>query len=273
MKWLALLLCLLAGQAATAAAGDVALAGRFTQGGLAFGQVAPGARVSFDGRDVRLTPDGSFVIGFGRDFPAEATLTVTWPDGRSDTRTLAIAPRSYDIQRIEGLPGAMVTPPPEVLQRIRDDAAKVAAARDRDSLRADFLQPFIWPRTGRISGVYGSQRILNGKPRQPHFGVDVAGPVGAAIMAPAAGEIVLAEPDMYFTGGTIMIDHGHGLTSVLMHLSAVDVTVGQVVRQGEHVGKLGATGRVTGPHLDWRMNWFDQRIDPQLLVPPMPATE
>jgi murein DD-endopeptidase MepM/ murein hydrolase activator NlpD len=270
MRWLVLLLCLLAG---AAAADDLALTGQFTQGGLVFGQATPGTRVQFDGRDVRLTPDSRFVIGFGRDFPAEAKLTVTWPDGRRETRTLAISRREYDIQRIDGLPGKMVTPPPETLRRIRDEAAQVAAARARDSVRADFLQPFAWPKTGRISGVYGSQRILNGQPRQPHFGVDVAGPVGAPVVAPAGGEIVLAEPDMYFTGGTIMIDHGHGLTSVLMHLSAVDVTVGQVVRQGEPVGKLGATGRVTGPHLDWRMNWFNQRIDPQLLVPPMPATE
>jgi murein DD-endopeptidase MepM/ murein hydrolase activator NlpD len=186
---------------------------------------------------------------------------------------LQIVPRTYDIQRIDGLLGQMVTPDAETLKRIRDEAAKVAEARRRDSGRTDFLQPFAWPRLGRITGVYGSQRVLNGQPRQPHFGVDVAGPVGAPVVAPAAGEVVLAEPDLYFTGGTIMLDHGHGLTSVLMHLSSVDVAVGQVVRQGEPVGRLGATGRVTGPHLDWRMNWFDQRIDPQLLVPPMPAAE
>lgn len=267
MRWLALLLCLLAG---TAAADELRLDGNFTQGGLVFGQAAPGSQVAFEGRDVRVAADGRFVFGFGRDFARQGQLTVVWPDGRRETRTLDVAPRKYNIQRIEGLPPKKVTPPPEVLQRIRDEAAKVRDARSRDSARLDFAQPFIWPKTGRITGVYGSQRVLNGKPRRPHFGVDVAGPVGAAIVAPAAGEIVLAEPDMYFSGGTIMIDHGHGLTSVLMHLSAVDVTVGQQVAQGEPVGKLGATGRVTGPHLDWRMNWFEQRVDPQLLVPPMP---
>ncbi|MEQ9629730.1 MAG: M23 family metallopeptidase [Roseitalea porphyridii] len=270
MKWLALLLCLLAG---VATAGELRLEGKFIQGGLVFGQAAPGSRVTFEGRAVRVAADGRFVVGFGRDFPKTAQLSVTWPDGRRETRTLDVAPRRYDIQRIDGLPPKKVTPPAEWLQRIRAEAAKVAAARARDTPRLDFAQPFIWPKTGRISGVYGSQRVLNGKPRRPHFGVDVAGPVGAPIVAPAAGEIVLAEPDLYFSGGTVMIDHGHGLTSVLMHLSAVDVTVGQEVAQGEPIGKLGATGRVTGPHLDWRMNWFDQRVDPQLLVPPMPEAK
>lgn len=271
MRWLvAALLCLLAG---TAAAADLQLDGKFTQGGLVLGRAAPGAKVRFLDRDVRVAPDGRFVVGFGRDFPKTASLSVTWPDGRRETRTLTVARRKYRVQRIDGLAPKQVTPPPETLQRIRAEAAQIAEVRTLDTARMGFEQRFVWPKTGRITGVFGSQRILNGKPRRPHFGVDVAGPVGAPVMAPAAGEIVLAEPDMYFTGGTVMIDHGHGLTSVLIHLSSVDVHVGQVVKRGEAIGKLGATGRATGPHVHWGMNWFDQRIDPQLLVPPMPAGE
>jgi len=188
------------------------------------------------------------------------------PDGKEETWTLTIRAREYDIQRIEGLPQKMVTPPAETLARIRAESAKVRAARDIDSAETHFSVPFIWPAKGRISGVYGSQRILNGEPRQPHFGVDVAAPTGTPVHAPAAGEIRLAELDLYYSGGTIILDHGHGLSSSFLHMSRVDVVVGQQVAQGEVIGAIGATGRVTGAHLDWRMNWFEQRLDPALLV-------
>ena len=188
------------------------------------------------------------------------------PDGKEETWTLTIRAREYDIQRIEGLPRKMVTPPAETLARIRAESAKVRAARDIDSAEIHFSVPFIWPAKVRISGVYGSQRILNGEPRQPHFGVDVAAPTGTPVHAPAAGEIRLAELDLYYSGGTIILDHGHGLSSSFLHMSRVDVVVGQQVAQGEVIGAIGATGRVTGAHLDWRMNWFEQRLDPALLV-------
>ena len=247
---------------------EVRLDGNFIQGGLVFGAAPPGSSVAFDGRELRLSPDGEFVFGFGRDAGPEAMLTIVTPGGGEETRHLAIATRDYKIQRIEGLPQKMVTPPEEVLARIRADGARVRAARAVDMAETHFAGGFIWPAEGPISGVYGSQRILNGEPRQPHFGVDIAAPTGTPVHAPAGGEIRLAEPDLYYSGGTIILDHGHGLSSSFLHMSRVDVVVGQRVVQGEVIGAIGATGRVTGAHLDWRMNWFDRRVDPALLVEP-----
>jgi murein DD-endopeptidase MepM/ murein hydrolase activator NlpD len=149
----------------------------------------------------------------------------------------------------------------------------IAAVRAKDTDRSWFADPFRWPASGRISGVYGSQRILNGEPRRPHFGVDIAAPVGTPVHAPNGGVVALAESDLYYTGGTVMLDHGHGITSVFSHLSSVDVEVGGRVSPGDFIGRIGATGRATGAHLDWRVNWFSERLDPQLLVGPMPADE
>ena len=248
------------------AAEEIRLDGEVMQGGMVRGSAVLGTVITLDGRALRLSPAGHFVFGFGRDALPEAELMAVHPDGKEETRTLTIRAREYDIQRIEGLPQKMVTPPAETLARIRAESAKVRAARDIDSAEIHFSVPFIWPAKGRISGVYGSQRILNGEPRQPHFGVDVAAPTGTPVHAPAAGEIRLAELDLYYSGGTIILDHGHGLSSSFLHMSRVDVVVGQQVAQGEVIGAIGATGRVTGAHLDWRMNWFEQRLDPALLV-------
>jgi len=268
----AALLCLLAATA-VAQARELTLQGSLMQGGLVFAQTAPGASATLDGRPLRLTSDGRFIFGFGRDAPETATLQVTAPDGTVETRRLEIARRDYDIQRIDGMKQEYVTPPDDVLARVRADAEAAAKARELDRPETDFDSGFIWPAEGPISGVYGSQRILNGEPRQPHYGVDIAGPVGAAVKAPADGVVTLAHPDMYFSGATLIIDHGHGLSSTFLHLDSIEVAVGQRVRQGEVVARLGKSGRVTGPHLDWRMNWHDERIDPQLLVPPMPKTD
>lgn len=242
------------------------LKGAFTQGGLVVGRAAPGARVTLDGRPIRVSPEGLFVLGFGRDHKPTATLVV---DG--ETRELAIAPRQYDVQRVDGLPPATVVPDEAQLARIKAEAARLRAARREESALTAFVGPFIWPVEGRISGVFGSQRILNGEPRQPHLGVDVAAPVGAPVRAPAAGRVALAEPDLFLTGGTILLDHGHGVSSVFAHLSRLDVKAGDEVRQGQPIGAVGATGRATAPHLHWGMSWFDERLDPALLVPPMPA--
>jgi len=152
--------------------------------------------------------------------------------------------------------------------RISREASQVAAARNRSRRSSDWAKPFIWPAEGRISGVYGSQRVLNGKPKRPHYGIDLAAPVGSAVVAPAAGVVVLAEDDLYYSGGTIIIDHGDGVSSTFLHLHSVDVALQQQVGQGDHIGNIGATGRATGPHLDWRMNWRDQRVDPRLLLEP-----
>ncbi len=257
--------------AAGASAADVDLEGRREQGGMMLGRVAPGSTVTLDGRAVRLAPDGRFVIGFGRDHGPEATLVVRAPDGAVTRTAIAVAPRTYEVQRIDGLPPAQVTPDPAALARIAAEREKVLAVRMNDAPAEDFAAPFRWPAQGRISGVYGSQRILNGEPRQPHFGIDIAAPVGTPVVACAPGTVTMAEPDLYFTGGTLAIDHGHGLVSIYSHLASVEVPVGARVAAGERVGTIGATGRATGPHLDWRVSWFDQRLDPAFLVPPMPA--
>lgn len=258
-----------AGRAAPPAP-DPVLQGNFIQGGLVLGRAVAGSVVKFDGRFVNVGKDGRFVFGFGRDAPAKATLEVVLPDGRTVVRELAVQQRKYKIQRIDGLPPKMVTPPPEVLARIKEEGEAIRSARTGFTEPPSFAVSFIWPAKGRISGVYGSQRILNGEPRQPHLGVDVAAPVGTSIVAAAAGTVTLAEGDLYYTGGTVIVDHGYGLSTVYSHLSAVTAKVGQKVKQGETIGKLGKTGRATGAHLDWRLNWFQERLDPALVVGPMP---
>jgi hypothetical protein len=264
---------LLLGAVAPATAGTLQLDGSFTQGGLVIGTTEPDAEVTLDGKAVRVAASGRFVFGFGREAAAEATLLVEHPDGSRSERRLSIAKRDYDIQRIDGLPQAMVTPPEDVLARIKAENDMIRAARAIDRPEPLFDSGFAWPARGTISGVYGSQRILNGEPRQPHYGVDIAAPEGAPVAAPADGMVVLAERDLYYTGGTLIIDHGHGLSSALLHMQSLTVAAGERVKQGQPVGTLGATGRATGPHLDWRINWFEERIDPALLVPPMPAPE
>ena len=264
------LLCFLLTFACASFASELRFDGQFVQGGLITGYTVPGARVTFDERNVRVSGDGVFLIGFGRDAKPESTLEIAFPDGRKTARRLEIAKRNYKIQRIDGLPPRKVTPKPEDMKRIHKEAALIKTARQRDEPRTDFLGGFIWPAMGRISGVYGSQRVLNGVPRRPHFGVDVAAPVGTPVVAPTDGVVTLAQPDMFFSGGTLVIDHGHGLSSSFLHLSEVLVKTGDRIKKGDLIARIGATGRVTGAHLDWRMNLFEARIDPQLLVGEMP---
>ena len=248
----------------------LALEGPLEQGALVFGRTEPGARVVFDGEPVPVSPDGHFLIGFSREAPPRSRLEVVLTDGTRIERELKVARREYRIQRIDGLPPAKVTPrKKEDLERIRRDVALVKKARARIDERTDFLTGFRWPVTGPITGVYGSQRVLNGKPRRPHYGVDIAGPVGTPVRAPADGIVTLAVPDMFYSGGTLIMDHGHGLSSTFMHLHRILVKEGERVKQGQVVAELGATGRVTGPHLDWRMNLRGKRLDPQTVVGPM----
>ena len=254
-----------------AAATGVHLDGPRTQGGLLRGRVVPGSAVEYEGDAVRVSADGWFLVGFGRDAPPDAELVVVFPDGRRERQVLRVKPRDYDIQRIDGLPPRKVTPrSKEDLARIRTDVKMVRQARAIDDPRTDFLSGFRWPVKGRISGVYGSQRILNGEPRRPHFGIDIAAPTGTKVVAPADGVVTLVHPDMFFSGGTMIVDHGHGLSSAFLHLSRILVEQGEQVAQGQAIAEVGSTGRSTGPHLDWRMNLFDRRIDPSLLVGPMP---
>ena len=207
--WLTALILLLLLPAVSQA--EPVLDGDATQGGLIVGRTQPGDRVEIDLRAIRVSPDGDFLVGFGRDAPGEARLLIIGRDGKEETRVIQIRAREYQVQRIEGLPQEKVTPPDVVLTRIREEGARVAAARSRDDSRTDFIDGFIWPLEGRITGVYGSQRILNGEPRRPHFGVDVAAPVGTPVVAPADAIISFADPDLYFSGGTLIMDHGHGL--------------------------------------------------------------
>ncbi|QBQ54552.1 M23 family metallopeptidase [Nitrosococcus wardiae] len=245
--------------------------GPLQQGSLLIGKTEPGIEVFLDGRQLRVSEDGLFLMGFGRDAKPEATLKLVFPDGTHEVRELEIAQRQYQTQHIEGLPPRKVTPRTEDLVRIRKEAAWVRKARELDDPRTDFLSGFIWPVQGAISGVYGSQRILNGQPRRPHYGIDIAAPTGTPVRAPSDGLVTLVHPDMFFSGGTLILDHGHGLSSAFLHLRRILVEEGERVTQGEIIAEVGATGRVTGAHLDWRINLFQTRLDPQLLVAPMPT--
>lgn len=240
--------------------------GQPAQGALLIGQAAPGTRLALDGRPVRVGQDGAFALGFGRDHGPEAVLTITPPHGRTERRHLSVARRDWKVQRIEGLPSAMVTPPPEVLDRIRRERERIAALRRVDNPESFFAGGFLWPARGRISGVFGSQRILNGQPRAPHLGLDIAAPTGTPVLAMAAGRVLLAA-DLYFTGNTVILDHGHGVQSLHAHLSRMDVAEGETVAQRQCIGAIGATGRVTGPHLHLGVYWFATAVDPQPLLP------
>lgn len=249
---------------------NLILTGPLKQGGLLVGQVKEGAAVQYQDQLLPITPDGRFIIGLDRDAPNKIELAVINENNEYEYHDLNIRARDYVIQRIEGVAKQYVSPDPVQVKRSRKEAAKVRLARKQQRPQQDFLNGFIWPANGPITGVFGSQRVYNGEPRRPHYGLDVAGPIGAPVIAPAAGLVTLAEPDLFFSGGTLIIDHGHGLSSTFLHLSKLLVTTGDSVTQGQDIAEIGATGRVTGPHLDWRMNWTDGktsvRIDPELLV-------
>ncbi len=271
MRWFLKAAALLLALATPASADDsITLAGVLSQGGLARGEAPPGTTLTLDDRPVRIAPDGKFILGFSRDAPLKMRLAATFPDGRTKTEDVSLEKREYQIQRIDGLPTQMVTPDPALMTRIKAEIEKIHTVHKTDSDQLGFESTLAWPVTGIITGVYGSQRILNGEPRAPHLGVDIAAPAGTPIHADSAGTVTLAEHDLYFTGGTVIIDHGYGLSSIYQHMSRLDVTVGQHVEQGDVVGAVGATGRVTGPNLHWGMNWYDVAIDPQLIAGPMP---
>ena len=247
------------------------LSGQAIEGGLIIARTDPSNQITLADDAVRVAKNGVFVIGFHRDSDTPETLTITTPDGNTIKTTLLPEQRDYKIQRIDGLKSAMVIPPAAVLARIKADGEAVRAARKIDTPLGDFWQGFDWPAHGRISGVYGSQRILNGQPRQPHYGIDIASPLGTPVYAPANGRITLVK-DLYFSGWTIVMAHGLGVNSSFLHLDTTMVKPGAFVKRGAVIGTIGATGRATGPHLDWRIDWQGRRIDPGLLVGPMPPT-
>ena len=236
------------------------------QGSMVLGKVPPGSRVQFAGRVLRSTGYGTVVFGIGRDEAGPVRVVVVQPDGSHTDASIAVSPRDWPVQRVDGVLPATVDPPPAIAERIRREQAQVTAARERDDDRPDFAQRFAWPLQGRISGRFGNQRVYNGKPGSPHSGMDIAAPTGTPVKAPAAGIVTFAAPDLYLTGGTLLLDHGFGISSNFLHLSRIDAKVGDRVEQGQVIGAVGATGRATGPHLHWGMNWFDVRIDPLLVL-------
>lgn len=234
------------------------------QGGLVIGHAAPGARVKVDGKAVSVSPEGLFAFGFAYNAKDAAQITATLSDGTKQHATLSPVAREYEIQRINGLPSKYVSPPEDVLARIRRERQKIHEARTRDTNGIGFSEKLDWPARGIISSVYGSQRILNGVPKSPHLGVDIAAPTGTPITAPAPGVITLAEPDFYYDGGITIIDHGHGVSTCYIHQSKLLVKVGDHVPRGAVIGHIGMTGRATGPNLHWQLNLFQERLDPSL---------
>ncbi|WAC64910.1 M23 family metallopeptidase [Pseudoxanthomonas sp. SL93] len=237
-----------------------------SQGALVFGKVPSGSAVRYGERQLRTTAYGTVAFGVGRDEQGPLTLTVTTPSGRSEAVTITVTARDWPVEHVNGVPPKTVDPPPDIAERIKREQAQVTAARVRDDDRSDFALPFQWPVQGRISGRFGNARVYNGQPGAGHSGMDIAAPNGTPVKAPTGGVVTFAAPDFYLTGGTLLLDHGHGISSNFLHLSRIDVKVGDRVEPGQVIGAVGATGRATGPHLHWGMNWFDVRIDPLLVL-------
>ena len=236
--------------------------GDLTQGSAIIGKLPADGELWLNDQPVTTTPQGDFFIGFGRDAELVQTLAFKQKDAAKIEQTLTLSKREYRLQKVNGVPQKTVNPDPESLARIREENALVDQARNVVSDLQYFLDKFKAPMDAPISGVYGSQRIYNGEPKRPHFGVDYAGPVGAPVYSPASGKVTLTHNDMFYSGGTLVIDHGYGVSSSFLHLSEILVKEGQIVKQGDLIARVGQGGRATGQHLDWRMNWHDVRIDP-----------
>ena len=249
---------------------DISVAEGLTPGGIMIGRAPVGSSVNIDGQAIRVSNSGDFVFGVGRDAEGSVTVEIDRPDGSRTSRVVRITERDYDIQRIDGLPTRKVEPNEDDQAKIEADWIVLNDAKAIDSAEPGFAKAAVWPVLGPISGVFGSQRILNGKPKSPHRGVDVVAAVGTPVNSMLGGVVTVADSDMYYTGGTVMVDHGHGLQSLYAHLSSLSVDVGQRLHAGEKLGEIGATGRVTGPHLHLGLYWFKTAVDPALLLGPMP---
>lgn len=236
--------------------------GSLEEGSLVVGKAAPAARVSIDDAAVRISPAGDFAFGFAYDQTKATRVDVHFADGARETHDVLPVLRHYEVQPITGLPEKYVTLPPEILERRKREVAQIAAVRARDSDLGWFVEKLDWPARGIVSGLFGSQRILNGKPMEPHFGVDIAAPAGTPIVAPSPARVALAGPDFYLEGGLTILDHGHGVTTCYLHQRKQLVAEGDTVARGQVIGEVGMTGRATGPHLHWGMNWFQMRLDP-----------
>ena len=244
---------------------NVVLNGKFTQGALLRGQAPAGAKVTLNGETVQTNKDGKFVVGFEREAPLHQTLVVKLDNGQKWQRDITLEKREYNIQRIDGLEQKMVSPPAEVTARIKQDNINVANARSGNTDLDALFTRFEWPAKGVISGVYGSQRILNGVPKWPHYGLDIANETGTPVYAPVDGVVTMAN-DLYYSGNTLILDHGMRVFSTFLHMDTITVEVGETVKQGEQIGTIGSTGRSTGPHLDWRINLGNTRLDPQTII-------
>jgi murein DD-endopeptidase MepM/ murein hydrolase activator NlpD len=244
----------------------IQLTGTMTQGAMIIGKTQAGAKVFLDDKPLMVSKSGDFVFGFGRNDKPNHKIKVVNANGKVETQSIKLSKREYKVENIKGIKKEYVSPPKEVTDRIISDIKLVGKARSVLTERLDFLGEIKIPVKGRISGVYGSQRVLNGVPKNPHYGLDIAASTGTKVLSPLNGKVVLVHNDMYYTGGTLIVEHGFGITSTFIHLSKVLVKEGDVIKQGDIIAEVGATGRVTGPHLDWRMNWKKVRLDPQLLV-------
>ena len=235
--------------------------GKFIQGHYIVGVTDPSSKIIIDKKNVKVSEDGYFVFGIDRDRKFDLTITKI-NNGKKEKIIKKVLKRKYNIQRIDGLEESKVTPPESVYKKIKKENNKIGEARAINSDLPFFKNQFIMPVEGIISGVYGSQRILNGKPRWPHYGIDIAAKKGTMIKSSGSGVVTMAEDDLYYTGGTIIMDHGHGISTIYSHLETVFVSVGDKINKGDLIGTVGSTGRSTGPHLDFRVNWFQTRLDP-----------
>ena len=239
--------------------------GKFLQGHFIIGITDPGSKIIVDKKEVRVSEEGFFVFGIDRDRKFDVTITKITNE-KKEKIIKTVLKRKYNIQRIDGLEESKVTPPESVYKRIKKENNAIGEARAINSDLNYFKNKFIMPVEGIITGVYGSQRILNGKPKWPHYGIDIAADQGTHIKSSANGIVTMAEDDLYYTGGTIIMDHGHGISTIYSHLESVLVSVGDKINQGDIIGTVGSTGRSTGPHLDFRINWFQTRLDPMSVL-------
>ncbi len=240
--------------------------GKFIQGHFILGKTDPGAVIKIDDKKIKVTNEGDFVFGLDRDRKNDVVITKIFKDSKTEI-IKKVLKRQYKIQRIDGLEEKKVTPPKEVFERIKNENKLIVRAREINSNLKFFKNKFISPLDDAIiTGIYGSQRILNGKPRSPHYGIDFAGKLGTPIKAMASGAVTLAEIDLYYTGATLIFDHGHGISTLYMHMDKIFVEEGDIVKQGDIIGTVGSSGRSTGPHLDIRLNWFGIKLDPSTVL-------
>ena len=246
-------------------ASAIEFTGKFIQGHFILGITDPGSKIIIDKKEIKVSQDGYFVFGIDRDRKFDILITKI-SNNKKEKITKKIFKRKYKIQKIDGLPENKVTPPESVYKRIKKENNAIGEARAINSDLNYFKSKFIMPVDGIITGVYGSQRILNGKPKWPHYGIDIAADQGTHIKSSGSGIVTMAEDDLYYKGGTVIMDHGHGISTIYSHLENVLVSIGDKINQGDIIGTVGSTGRSTGPHLDFRINWFQTRLDPMTVI-------